>query len=483
MKISKSNNMKQLKYIFTISLIVLLAFSCQPPEGKHKTAEKQEIDWEYQMAYQRGIEAVNWAIPAVSMLSMRDANFSLGGGYNTVFWLSKPPTALQEALTPNNQTPYATIHLSTKDGPVILDIPPASKQTAIFGSATDVWQVPVADIGPAGMDRGKGGRYLFLPPGFEGEVPEGMLPVQLELYEIFVALRCIPLGGATFSDAAEYSKQINAYPLKEAYNPPQGNYVDMAGKHLPTLPVYDLSFFEKVVELLNEEPLLERDKVMGGMLASLGIEKGKPFNPEGKVKEALEQAARDGRAFLEYKFETPGYSMEVYWPDRKWMGIKEPSKDGFVFDEGDYLLLDERGSLFHWVTFIPRQLGKASAYVAALHDANGDLLSGKRNYKLNVPANVPARDFWSVIAYSKKTKAFIYNDYDKVGISSYDKSVLKMNDDGSVDIYFSETAPDGLKSNWIPTAGEDFFLLFRFYGPEESFFDKSFKMNDVERIN
>ena len=164
------------------------------------------------------------------------------------------------------------------------------------------------------------------------------------------------------------------------------------------------------------------------------------------------------------------------------MGIREPSKDGFVFDEGDYLLLDERGSLFHWATFIPRQLGKASAYMAALHDANGDLLSGKGNYRINVPANVPARDFWSVIAYSKKTKAFIYNNYDIVGISSYDKSTLIMNDDGSVDIYFGETAPDGLESNWIPTAGEDFFLVFRFYGPEESFYDKSFKLNDLERI-
>ena len=95
-------------------------------------ASRENIDWQYQMAYQRGIEAMNWAMPAVSMLSLRDANFSLGGGYNTVYWLSKPPTALQEAITPNNQTPYATIHLNTKDGPKILDIPPASKQTAIF---------------------------------------------------------------------------------------------------------------------------------------------------------------------------------------------------------------------------------------------------------------------------------------------------------------------------------------------------------------
>ena len=447
-----------------------------------RTLKPEQIDWEYQITYQRGIEAVNWAIPAVSMISMRKANFGLGGEYNTVYWLSKPPVPSIEAITPNNQTPYATIFISTKNGPVVLDIPPASKRTAIFGSATDVWQVPVADIGPAGIDQGKGGKYLFLPPGYKDKVPEGYFAVPLDLYEIYIALRCIPLGDASFGEAAEYSKNINAYPLSQADNPAKGNYVDMAGKHVPTLPVYDLSFFENIAELLNAEPLIERDKVMGGMLASIGIEKGKPFAPEGKIKQALEKAVKDGYDYLEYLFETPGYSSETYWPERKWLGLMIPSKEGFVYDEGEYLLLDERGSLFHWATFVPRRLGKASAYVLGMRDADGELLSGKQNYKFNVPANVPARDFWSVIAYGKTTKSFIYNDADKVGLSSYDKSSLKVNDDGTIDIYFGEKAPSGLESNWIPTAGEDFFLLFRFYGPEKAYFNKSFKLPDVEKV-
>ena len=132
---------------------------------------------------------------------------------------------------------------------------------------------------------------------------------------------------------------------------------------------------------------------------------------------------------------------------------------------------------------MPRYLGKASAYVLAMHDANGALLKGKRNYRFKVPAKVPARDFWSVIAYSKKTKAFIYNEKDIVGLSSYDKSRLNINDDGSIDIYFGEKPPVGMEPNWIPTAGEDFFLLFRFYGPEEPVFDKSFKLPDVEAFD
>ena len=304
----------------------------------------------------------------------------------------------------------------------------------------------------------------------------------MNTYEIYVALRCIPLGDATFEEAAEYSKQINAYPLSAAGEPPAGSYVDMYAKHLPTLPEYDMSYFDYVVELINREPLLERDKIMGGMLASIGIEKGRPFDPQGKHREALQKAVRDGYDYLEFMFETSGYSLSTYWPDRQWDGIEPPSEDGFVFDEGDYVLLDQRGSLFHWATFVPRRLGKASAYVMGLRDGDGELLSGRANYRLQVPANVPARDFWSVIAYSKKTKAFIYNDIDRVGLSSYDKSALQVNDDGTIDIYFGETAPAGLESNWIPTAGEDFFLIFRFYGPEEPVFDKSFVLPDIEKI-
>jgi hypothetical protein len=455
-----------------------------PPAPKTDTpADNQPvIDWEFQIAYQRGIEAMNWAVPAVSMLSLRKGNFSLGGGYNTVYYMSSPPTPLAEAITPNNQTPYATIHLSTRNGPAVLDIPPASAKTAVFGSATNVWQVPFADIGPAGIDQGKGGRYLFLPPGYDSEVPDGYFAVPMDQYDIYVALRLIPLGDTGFGEAAEYAKLINAYPLSQAESPPKTIYIDMADQHLPTLPKYDLSFFSSITDLLNEEPLLERDKVMGGMLASIGIEKGKPFAPEGKIEQALRLAAKDGYAYLEHTFESPGYSHELYWPDRQWLGIKQPSEDGFVYDEGDYLLLDARGSLFHWVTFIPRQLGKATAYVLGMHDADGALLTGKQNYKLNVPAKVPARDFWSVIAYSKKTKSFIYNDADIIGLSSYDKSNMEINDDGSVDIFFGESPPRHMASNWIPTAGEDFFLLFRFYGPEEPVFDKSFKLPDVERL-
>ena len=458
--------------------VVLLGMGLMPSLA---TAD-EPIDWEYQIAYQRGIEAVNWAVPAVSMLNFREAYFGLGGGFNTIYYLSQPPTPKTETLTANNQTGYATILMTTRNGPVVLDIPPASDRAMIFGSAVDIWEVPVADMGPAGFDKGRGGRYLFLPPGYEGDIPEGYFTVPMKTYNIFVALRLIPRNGASFSEAANYAMNINAYSLAEADKPPAGNYIDIYDKHLPTLPDYDLSYYEDIAAMLNEEPLLERDKVMGGMLASIGIEKGKAFKPEGKVKQALERAVSDGKDYLDFLFTTPGYAWEKYWDDRQWMSVVTPSSEGFVFDEGDYLLLDARGAMFSFVTFAPRRLGKASAYMVATKNATGEPLSGNANYKLTVPADVPVRDFWSIIVYEFDTRSFIYNDLDRVGLSSLDASKMQPNADGSVDIYFGKTAPAGLESNWIPTGGKGFFPMFRLYGPEEAFFDKSFKLEDIAKL-
>ena len=463
-------------------MAIAMAISIGVNSASAQTKKSEPIYWEYEMAYQRGVQSVVWAVPAVSMINFRRAYFGLEGGFNTIYYLSTEPTALQEALTANNQTPYTSINMTTRDGPVVLEVPPASDRTAIFGSAVNIWQEPLVDIGPAGADAGKGGRYLFLPPGYDGETPEGYIVVPMKTYNIFAALRNIPLGDATFEEAANYSRQIKAYPLSEANNSPEGEYVDISGKRLPTLPTFDLSFFSDIAQVIEEEPLLERDKVMGGFLASIGIEKGRPFEPMGKVKTALEDAISVAHEYLEYLFETPGYSLERYWPDRNWLGVRRPSEDGFVFDAGDILLLDERASLFHWATFFPKELGAASAYLIGQRDGDGKLMVGDGLYRLRVPADVPAKDFWSLIAYGKETKAFIYSDEERAGLSSYDRPSMQTNDDGSVDIYIGQSAPEGLESNWIPTAGNDFFVLFRFYGPEDAYFDKSFVLPDIERL-
>jgi hypothetical protein len=165
------------------------------------------------------------------------------------------------------------------------------------------------------------------------------------------------------------------------------------------------------------------------------------------------------------------------------MDITLTEKQDFTFVVDGKLLVDERAGNFFFACWLPKKFGAASAYPTILRDSKGELLSGTRSYRLRVPADTPARDFWSVIAYSLKTKSMIPNSQNRAGLSSYDKSALQMNTDGSVDLYFGPKAPPGKEANWLPTAGEDFFLILRLYGPGKAFFDKTWKMNDIERVD
>jgi hypothetical protein len=159
---------------------------------------------------------------------------------------------------------------------------------------------------------------------------------------------------------------------------------------------------------------------------------------------------------------------------------REQARAGFPFVEADRLLLDERGAFYFFVTYLPKVLGGGSFYLFAQKDKAGGLLNGKDTYKLTVPKNTPAQDFWSVIVYSMKTKGFV-EGAKKVGLSSVELGKMKKNADGSVDVYFAPRAPAGMTSNWIPT-GEDFFLIFRLYGPDKPLFEKTWTLADVEKM-
>ena len=117
----------------------------------------------------------------------------------------------------------------------------------------------------------------------------------------------------------------------------------------------------------------------------------------------------------------------------------------------------------------------------SMRDSDGALLTGTDTYKLTVPADTPAQDFWSAIAYSMVSKGFIRNA-ERVGLSSREMEAMQVNADGSVDLYFAPEAPAGMESNWVPT-GEDWFSIFRFYGPGEAVFDKSFVLPDFVKVD
>ena len=393
----------------------------------------------------RAVEAAIWGMPAVSMAGVRKSLAGIGADFNQVVYFSKPLEARHEFLTANNQTPYVLAILDLHRGPVVLELPPASREVALFGSAIDSWEVPLVDVGPSGEDAGKGGKYLFLPPGYSGARPDGYIVIQSPTNFVHAAMRPIILGQGTLADGVAYSQTLKVYPLAEASGSPQTKYVDAYPKPWKTLPVYDLTYFRDLAAVVNDEPAQERDAVMLGLLASIGIEKGKPFNPTVEDARAFERAVQEAYASMQAYFTTPGKMLAPHWPDRQWMDARLTQKQDFTFVVDGKLLVDERAGNFLWATWLPKKLGAASAYPTALRDGAGKLLSGQNNYQLRVPADTPARDFWSVIVYSMKTKSMIPNPQNRVGLSSYDKSKLIMNADGSADLYFGPTAPAGKK--------------------------------------
>ena len=466
----------------TLILVVAILLAGTPGRAQQKMTDESLA---YQQAFQRGTQAVIWGIPAVSMMDVRkSAERQLEFTFNDIIYFSKPMVSRHGFLTANNDVPYVITVMNTKNGPVILDVPPASEKAVYFGSVIDAWQVPVVDVGPAGEDAGKGGKYLFLPPDYEGSVPDGYLVHRPKTFNLYVGLRPVAVHGGTLEEAVEYAKRLKAYALSEADNPGPGRYINAYPKAWDTLPKYDLSYFEDLATVVNEEPVQEKDLVMMGMLPSIGIEKGKPFEPDEETARALEQALKVGYDMMQQYFVTPGKALTNWWTDRQWQGpnfSKQQAEEGFPFVTANELLLDERaGGVYFWATFIPKHLGKGSFYLMGLRDTSGALFDGSSLYRLRVPKDVPAEQFWSAIVYSMKTKGFIANA-SKVGIGSYHKAELKQNADGTIDLYFGPEAPEGTESNWLPT-GEDFFLIFRLYGPQKALFDKTWKLPDVEKV-
>jgi len=457
--------------------VVLFAMPTLPAIGM--------TEGEHRMAVQRACEVAIWALPAVSTYDIANAiERDLGGALGDVVYMSQPMTSRHGFLTANDVTPYAVAALSTKDGPLVVEVPPASAKTTFFGTFVDAWMRPVADVGPNGADAGRGGKYLFLPPGYDGRAPEGYLAFRLDTYGVNFAFRPVSRNGGAIPEAVDYAKRLRVYALVDAKNPPATKLIDAYPHAWNTLPTYDLTYFEDLWNVVQREPVLPRDKAMMGLLASIGIEKGRPFRPSTELREALEAGVACAFEYLQERFTTPGGALVPYFPERsQWQAFNIPADQaaaGFPFESETQLLSDLRAVNYFYVTYLPKTLGAGTLYLTGLRDRDGALLTGQNTYRLRVPADTPARDFWSVIVYDMRSKGFV-EKVDRVGISSRDKDRLVVESDGAVNVYFGPTPPKGYEANWLET-GDDFFVLFRFYGPEKPILEKSWVLPDIEKV-
>jgi hypothetical protein len=445
-------------------------------------------DTEDRVVHRRAVEAAIWGMPAVSMAALRRSlGRDLGVDYGDVLYFSDVLVPRHELLTANNQTPYVCTVFDLRRGPMVLDVPAATEQVALFGSGIDSWQVPLVDVGPAGEDAGRGGRYVCAGPDFDGEVDDGFILVRSATWFVHFGLRPIVRAAGTLADAVAYSRAIRTYPLAAADDPAPSHYVDGYPHAWRTLPTFDLDFLRLLAEAVDIEPAQPKDAAMLGMLASIGIEKGKPFDPSPEHAELLTRAVVDAQAEMD-DYMINQASVPV-WPGRQWRASKPVERYGYSFYGDGKLDVDNRsGGFAYYATWAPKRLAEpgkvpASIYFKCFADQAEEAFKGDRQYRLRVPADTPARDFWSIVAYDRETNAFIHNPDERVGVSSLDKHALAVNDDGSVDVHIGPEAPDGLHSNWLPTAGRDFWLIARFYGPQPALLDRTWTFNDVEPVS
>ena len=429
----------------------------------------------------RSVEAVIWGMPIVSMGAMRQAFFrDARAEYGDIVYWSKPSDWRFQTTTPNASTRYVYFNFNTKDAPVVLDVPPTIG-AGLFGSLLDAWQTPLMDVGPEGEDQGRGGKYLLLPPDFKGEAPPNYVVVRSETYNGYALLRAIPASSSPsdVGKAIELVKKLRIYPLAMASNPPEQRHIDMADKLFDGIVPYDDTFFDGLTRMLNEEPVQTRDLVAMAQLRSLGIDKGQPFNPDDQTRGILKKAVDEAHE----GFREACMKVRPYWAGSQWgLHTLAGPRTGFSFRTANEYDIDERGLVYYLAYAPPKRFGAATFYLAGVRDGRGQPLTGGNSYRLHVPADVPAKQYWSVTVYDLASASFILES-PSLGVDSYNQ-MLQKNSDGSVDVYFGPNPPAGKETNWVYTEDDNpWFAFFRFYGPEKGITERTWRLPDFERTN
>ena len=432
--------------------------------------------------YRRAVEAAIWGMPAVNYELMYQAMVrTVNGRFNQILYWSRLLDWKNQTLTPNPDVIYLMPFFNTKDtGPMVLDVPPADD--GLFnGSVMNYWQAAIEDIGPGGVDKGKGGKYLILPPGYRKEnVPAGYIPLASDTCQGYALVRSVLDSGseADVARAVTYAKRLKLYPLSQAANPPSTTFLDASGVVFDSTIPYDRRFFESLSRMVQAEPWLERDKAMIDQLKTIGIERGKPFRPDARTQQLLDEAMLEAQAVLDESYDNvPPFYERGHW----FFPAGEEMHQSIMsfFRTPDSYPIDARGCAYTFAFFSARHLGESQYYLMAIRDRDGRPLDGRASYRVRVPADAPVTQYWSMTVYNRDTHTFIRQTR-WVGRSSQTPGLQK-NADGSVDIYFGPAAP-GPESNWIPTDPKGRFeVLARFYGPQKPLFDKTWRLPDIQK--
>jgi hypothetical protein len=458
-----------------------------------------------ELLFQRATQTYLWALPLINTLGMKVGSEKIfGAGYNVLPVWKKRLDAKTLVTTPNSDVIYAMSYFDLgRDGPMVFEAAPG-----LQGILLDFWQRPIpgptidghaffGDVGLPGPDEGKGGKFLILPPGYDKPVPEGHFVYRSGTNNVFVFLRSFYQDPNNLKPAVDVMEATKIHPLGSEPGARPMQFPDASGVPANMLPMSDASAFDQLKTFVDSEGPHLADPDWRGMLAAIGIVQGQPFNPDAATRAILDRAAKTAyktSRVIGFEETVSGRNFRVY-PDRHWVNpIADgtPQNPGGAMDlswrrvAGGYLDFDARIWFFtDYYSISPGMIsqipGKGAKYMIAFSDGAGAPLSAGASYRLTLPPNIPAANFWSLTLYEAENASGYANGQPFPSLGSRDKP--EQNADGSTDLYLGPTAPAGKERNWMRTVpGKGYFAILRLYSPTEPAIDKSWKPGDIEKI-
>jgi hypothetical protein len=450
------------------------------------TAETARLVYD-NLDFLRGVEVFLNFIPAASMEAIRQGGVELGlKRSNQAVIYDQLLDSNPLLLTGNTDTVYCIVLLDLQvDGPTVVEIPPGSGP----GTVNDAFFRFVIDMGAPGPDKGKGGKYLIVPPDYKGALPkEGYFTARSPSYSNLLILRGFLVDGKPDAASKMFRKGLKVYPLERAQNPPKMEFINGSKVAINTIHANDFEFYRELDLVIQKEPLDFVDPELRGLAGAIGMRKGKKFAPDERMTKILTEAVAVGNATartISFRNRDPRAPL---YPDSQW-------KAAFVGDDYRWLdgdgasgrNLDARTAFFYVATvntpaMAAKLVGLGSQYAVNYADGSGNPFDGAKTYRMNVPATAPAKDFWSVVLYDPQTRSELQTSQPFPSRNSK-RDKLITNADGSIDLYFGPKAPPGKEANWIETVpGKGWFTLLRLYGPLEPWFNKTWRPGEIEEV-
>lgn len=441
----------------------------------------------------RGVDVFLKCMPAASVRQLMLGPAAIGmDDYNKVVITESLMDSKPLFLTANTSTLYATPFLDLKkNGPMVMEVP-----AGMLGAFNDAWFRYIEDIGPFGPDKGMGGSFLILPPGYNGSIPEGYFVVKSPTFHVWTFMRGSIARGLEAA-VSNIRDNLRIYPLDAKDNPKPMEFIDGSHKAFNTIHDNDFHFYEHVNDVIQEEPLEMIDPETRGLLASIGIEKGRPFNPDERMKRILTDAVAIGNATARSIVWYPRVAgsvdnmkgIQIYPGDNSAWIMGWVDKNVFFNGKDGHTMNSDARVMFHYpyTAVTPAMAvtvpGKGSDYGIAYVDADKQPFDGSGTYRLHIPPDPPANDFWAVTIYDTQTRSLLQTDQPYPTVGSQTEGI-RMNEDGSYDIYFSPEPPAGYENNWLQTIpGKSWFVALRLYGPLDPWVNKTWRPGEVTLVD